>query len=315
MTSKKADKCRSLFDLEDAMYYYSLNEYLKSTFGEKVYKISLSGGMTCPNRDGTLSTKGCIFCSKGGSGEFSADKMFAITEQIEQAKLRIKAKTDCKRFIAYFQPFTNTYGDIAYLRKIFYEAIQNPDVAVLSIATRPDCLGKDVLSLIDELNRIKPVWIELGLQTIHKKTADYIRRCYELEVYDEAVKNLKEIGVTVVTHIILGLPFETKEMMLESVKYAGERSDGLKLQLLKDTDLLNDYKNGLFNTLSMEEYIDILCACIEILPKNVVLHRLTGDGDKNFLVAPQWSADKKRVLNSINKAFKERDIVQGSKYN
>ncbi|MCI2112815.1 MAG: TIGR01212 family radical SAM protein [Ruminococcus sp.] len=297
------------------MYYYSLNEYLKSTFGEKVYKISLSGGMTCPNRDGTLSTKGCIFCSKGGSGEFSADKMFAITEQIEQAKLRIKAKTDCKRFIAYFQPFTNTYGDIAYLRKIFYEAIQNPDVAVLSIATRPDCLGKDVLSLIDELNRIKPVWIELGLQTIHKKTADYIRRCYELEVYDEAVKNLKEIGVTVVTHIILGLPFETKEMMLESVKYAGERSDGLKLQLLKDTDLLNDYKNGLFNTLSMEEYIDILCACIEILPKNVVLHRLTGDGDKNFLVAPQWSADKKRVLNSINKAFKERDIVQGSKYN
>lgn len=300
------------------MYYYSLNEYLKSTFGEKVYKISLSGGMTCPNRDGTLSTKGCIFCSKGGSGEFSADKMLAITEQIEQAKLSIKAKTDCKRFIAYFQPFTNTYGDIAYLRKIFYEAIQNPDAAVLSIATRPDCLGKDVLTLIDELNRIKPVWIELGLQTIHKKTADYIRRCYELEVYDEAVKNLKEIGVTVVTHIILGLPFETKEMMLESVKYAGERSDGLKLQLLhvlKDTDLLNDYKKGLFNTLSMEEYIDILCACIEILPKNVVIHRLTGDGDKNLLVAPQWSADKKRVLNSINKAFKERDIVQGSKYN
>ena len=300
------------------MYYYSLNEYLKSTFGEKVYKISLSGGMTCPNRDGTLSTKGCIFCSKGGSGEFSADKMLTVTEQIEQAKQRIKAKTDCKRFIAYFQPFTNTYGDIAYLRKIFYEAIQNPDVAVLSIATRPDCLGKDVLTLIDELNIIKPVWIELGLQTIHKKTADYIRRCYELEVYDEAVKNLKEIGVTVVTHIILGLPFETKEMMLESVKYAGERSDGLKLQLLhvlKDTDLLNDYKKGLFNTLSMEEYIDILCACIEILPKNVVVHRLTGDGDKNLLVAPQWSADKKRVLNSINKAFKERDIVQGSKYN
>lgn len=300
------------------MYYYSLNKYLKSTFGEKVYKISLSCGMTCPNRDGTLSTKGCIFCSKGGSGEFSADKMLTVTEQIEQAKLRIKAKTDCKRFIAYFQPFTNTYGDIAYLRKIFYEAIQNPDVAVLSIATRPDCLGKDVLSLIDELNIIKPVWIELGLQTIHKKTADYIRRCYELEVYDEAVKNLKEIGVTVVTHIILGLPLETKEMMLESVKYAGERSDGLKLQLLhvlKDTDLLNDYKKGLFNTLSMEEYIDILCACIEILPKNVVVHRLTGDGDKNLLVAPQWSADKKRVLNSINKAFKERDIVQGSKYN
>lgn len=299
------------------MYYYSLNEYLKNTFGEKVYKISLNGGMTCPNRDGTLSDKGCIFCSKGGSGEFSADKLLTVTEQIEQAKLRIKAKTDCKRFIVYFQPFTNTYADISYLRKIYYEAIENPDIAVLSIATRPDCLGKDVLELIDELNRIKPVWIELGLQTIHKKTADYIRRCYELEVYEEAVKNLKEIGVTVVTHIILGLPFETKEMMLESVKYAGERSDGIKLQLLhvlKDTDLLNDYNRGLFKTLSMDEYIDILCDSIEILPKNVVIHRLTGDGDKKLLVAPLWSADKKRVLNSINKTFRERNIVQGSKY-
>lgn len=300
------------------MRYYSLNEYLKSTFGEKIYKISLNGGMTCPNRDGTLSTKGCIFCSKGGSGEFSADKLLSVTEQIEQAKLRIKAKTDCKRFIAYFQPFTNTYADISYLRRIFYEAIENPDIAVLSIATRPDCLGEDILLLLYELNRVKPVWIELGLQSIHKKTADYIRRCYELEVYNEAVKNLKEIGVTVVTHIILGLPFETKGMMLESVKYAGERSDGIKLQLLhvlKDTDLLNDYSKGLFKTLSMDEYIDLLCDCIEILPKDTVVHRLTGDGDKKLLVAPLWSGDKKRVLNSISKAFRERNIVQGSKYN
>lgn len=300
------------------MRYYSLNEYLKSTFGEKIYKISLNGGMTCPNRDGTLSTKGCIFCSKGGSGEFSADKLLSVTEQIEQAKLRIKAKTDCKRFIAYFQPFTNTYADISYLRRIFYEAIENPDIAVLSIATRPDCLGEDILLLLYELNRIKPVWIELGLQSIHKKTADYIRRCYELEVYNEAVKNLKEIGVTVVTHIILGLPFETKGMMLESVKYAGERSNGIKLQLLhvlKDTDLLNDYSKGLFKTLSMDEYIDLLCDCIEILPKDTVVHRLTGDGDKKLLVAPLWSGDKKRVLNSISKAFRERNIVQGSKYN
>lgn len=299
------------------MYYYSLNEYLRKTFGEKVYKISLNGGMTCPNRDGTLSTKGCIFCSKGGSGEFSADKLLSATEQIEQAKQRIKAKTDCKRFIAYFQPFTNTYADISYLRKIFYEAIDNPEISVLSIATRPDCLGKDVLQLLDELNRIKPVWVELGLQTIHKETSEYIRRCYELEVFDEAVKNLKEINVTVVTHIILGLPFETKEMMLESVKYAGERSDGIKIQLLhvlKETDLLKDYNDGFFQTLSMEEYIEILCDCIEILPKNVVVHRLTGDGDKKLLVAPLWSADKKRVLNSINKAFRERNIVQGSKY-
>ena len=299
------------------MYYYSLNEYLKSTFGEKVYKISLNGGMTCPNRDGTLSTKGCIFCSKGGSGEFSADKLLSVTEQIEQAKQRIKAKTDCKRFIAYFQPFTNTYAEVSYLRKIFYEAIDNPEISVLSIATRPDCLGKDVLQLLDELNKIKPVWVELGLQTIHKETSEYIRRCYELEVFDEAVTNLKEIGVSVVTHIILGLPFETKEMMLESIKYAGERSDGIKIQLLhvlKDTDLLKDYNDGFFKTLSMEEYIGILCDCIEILPKNVVVHRLTGDGDKKLLVAPLWSADKKRVLNSINKAFRERNIVQGSKY-
>lgn len=299
------------------MYYYSLNEYLKTTFGEKVYKISLNGGMTCPNRDGTLSSKGCIFCSKGGSGEFSADKLLSVTEQIEQAKQRIKTKTDCKRFIAYFQPFTNTYADVSYLHKIFYEAIENPDIAVLSIATRPDCLGKDVLLLIDELNKIKPVWVELGLQTIHKKTSDYIRRCYELEVYNDAVNALKKIDVTVITHIILGLPFETKEMMLESVKYAGERSNGIKLQLLhvlKDTDLLTDYNSGLFKTMSMEEYIDILCDCIEILPKDVVIHRLTGDGDKKLLVSPLWSADKKRVLNSINKAFKERNIEQGSNY-
>ena len=299
------------------MYYYSLNEYLKNTFGEKVYKISLNGGMTCPNRDGTLNNQGCIFCSKGGSGEFSADKLLSVSEQIEQAKQRIKAKTDCKLFVAYFQPFTNTYAEIPYLRKIFYEAMNNPDIAVLSIATRPDCLGQDVLNLLYELHKIKPVWVELGLQTIHKKSADYIRRCYELEVYDKAVKDLKEIGVSVITHIILGLPFETKKMMIESVKYAGERSDGIKLQLLhvlKDTDLLKDFNEGLFKTLSMEEYIDILCDCIEVLPKDTVVHRLTGDGDKKLLVSPLWSGDKKRVLNSINKTLRERNIVQGSKY-
>lgn len=299
------------------MYYYSLNEYLKNTFGEKVYKISLNGGMTCPNRDGTLGTKGCIFCSRGGSGEFSADSLLSVTQQIEQAKLKIKAKTDCKRFIAYFQPFTNTYADVKYLQKIFYEAIDNPEIVVLSIATRPDCLSDEILRLLNELNRIKPVWVELGLQTIHKSTSDYIRRCYELDVYDNVVKNLKEIGVDVITHIILGLPFETKQMMLESVKYAGERSSGIKLQLLhvlKNTDLIDDYNKGLFKTLSMEEYIDILCDCVEILPADTVIHRLTGDGDKKLLVAPLWSADKKRVLNSINRAFRERNIVQGNRY-
>ncbi len=298
------------------MHYYSLNEYLKSKFGEKVYKISLDGGMTCPNRDGTLSSKGCIFCSKGGSGEFSADRKLSVTEQIEQAKQRIKAKTDCTKFIAYFQPFTNTYASVDYLRKMFYEAIENHEVVVLSIATRPDCLGDDVLQLLNELNTIKPVWVELGLQTIHKSTSDYIRRCYELDVYDTAVKNLHSIGVDVITHIILGLPDETKEMMLQSVKYAGERSEGIKLQLLhvlKNTDLLTDFENNKFKTLEMDEYIDILCDCIEILPKDVVVHRITGDGDKKLLVSPLWSADKKRVLNSINKIFRERDITQGSK--
>ncbi len=298
------------------MYYYSLNEYLKNKFGEKVYKISIDGGMTCPNRDGTLSNKGCIFCSKGGSGEFSADRNLSITQQIEQAKLKIKAKTDCTKFIAYFQPFTNTYASIEYLKKIFYEAIENPEIIILSIATRPDCLSNEVLHLLSTLNKIKPVWIELGLQTIHKSTSDYIRRCYELDVYDEAVKNLHAIGVEVVTHIILGLPYETKEMMIESIKYVGERSDGVKLQLLhvlKNTDLLIDFEECKFRTLEMNEYIDILCDSIEILPRDVVVHRLTGDGDKKLLVSPQWSADKKKVLNSINKIFRERNITQGSK--
>ena len=272
--------------------------------------------MTCPNRDGTLSNKGCIFCSKGGSGEFSADRNLSITQQIEQAKLKIKAKTDCTKFIAYFQPFTNTYASIEYLKKIFYEAIENPEIIILSIATRPDCLSNEVLHLLSTLNKIKPVWIELGLQTIHKSTSDYIRRCYELDVYDEAVKNLHAIGVEVVTHIILGLPYETKEMMIESIKYVGERSDGVKLQLLhvlKNTDLLIDFEECKFRTLEMNEYIDILCDSIEILPRDVVVHRLTGDGDKKLLVSPQWSADKKKVLNSINKIFRERNITQGSK--
>lgn len=299
------------------MYYYSLNEYLKKTFGEKVYKISLNGGMTCPNRDGTLSNKGCIFCSKGGSGEFSADKFLSVSEQIHQAKQRIMSKTDCKKFIAYFQPFTNTYADIDYLNKIYYEAIASDEIVALSIATRPDCISDEVIELLDEINKIKPVWIELGLQTIHKSSSDYIRRFYDLNVYDDAVTRLKSVGVNIITHIILGLPFESKEMMLESVRYAGERSNGIKLQLLhilKDTDLLEDYKKGLFETLSLEEYIDILCDSVEHLPENVVIHRLTGDGDKKILVAPMWSADKKRVLNTINNTFRERNIIQGRKY-
>lgn len=299
------------------MYYYSLNNYLKSTFGEKVYKISLSGGMTCPNRDGKIDTRGCIFCSRGGSGEFSTDSCLPVSQQIEQAKQRIRAKSDCKKFIAYFQPFTNTYADVDYLRKLYYEAVMPDEIVALSIATRPDCLSDEVISLLDEINRFKPVWIELGLQTIHKRTAEYIRRGYELGVYDEAVLKLKSIGVNIITHIIIGLPYETKQDILQSVKYAGERSNGIKLQLLhvlKDTDLLTDYNNGVFKTLTLEEYVDVLCDCIEILPPDVVIHRLTGDGDKKLLISPMWSADKKRVLNTINKIFRERDVTQGRLY-
>ena len=298
------------------MYYYSLNEYLKNTFGEKVYKISLNGGMTCPNRDGKIDTRGCIFCSRGGSGEFSADCMLSVTKQIEQAKKRIKAKTDCKKFIAYFQPFTNTYASVDYLKKIFYEAINNDEIVALSIATRPDCLPDDVISLLDELNKIKPVWVELGLQSIHKQTAEYIRRGYSLDVYDAAVEKLRKININIITHIIIGLPNEDDEMILQSVKYAGERSNGVKLQLLhvlKNTDLCDEYEADKFETLSLEEYCEILGKCIEVLPENVVIHRLTGDGDKKILVAPMWSADKKRVLNTINKYLKDNNITQGNK--
>ena len=297
------------------MYYYSLNEYLQKTFGEKVYKISLNGGMTCPNRDGALGSRGCIFCSEGGSGEFAACGMLPVKEQIEQAKRRIAQKSDCRRFIAYFQPFTNTYAPVDYLRGIFEEAIKPDEIVALSIATRPDCLGEDVLGLLCELNSIKPVWVELGLQTVHESSAEYIRRGYPLRVYDEAARRLREMGINVITHIILGLPNESREMMLQSVRYAGERSDGIKLQLLhvlKGTDLLNDYRRGSFETLSLDEYADLLCDCIEALPPNVVIHRLTGDGDKKLLVAPMWSADKKRVLNTIQKALRDRDVTQGS---
>lgn len=308
--------CRSL-SLVINMYYYSLNEYLKKTFGEKVYKLSLDGGMTCPNRDGTLDSRGCIFCSSGGSGEFAAGRGSSVSEQIAQAKHRICQKTSCKKFIAYFQPFTNTYAGAAYLRNLFTEAIAPDEIVALSVATRPDCLGSEVLALLSELNCRKPVWVELGLQTIHAETANYIRRGYDLPVYDDAVRHLKAIGVQVITHVILGLPGETREMMLQTVRYAGERSDGVKLQLLhvlRGTDLYADYKQGKFDTLSMEEYIDLVCESLKILPPEVVIHRLTGDGDKRLLAAPMWSADKKRVINALHKALCDRNIFQGSEY-
>lgn len=289
------------------MKYYSLNHYLRDTFGDKVYKISLNAGFTCPNRDGTIDTRGCIFCSKGGSGDFAESSVLSIAEQIDKGKERIAKKIKSGKYIAYFQAFTNTYAPIEILKEKYTQAVNHPDIVALSIATRPDCLGEDVMHLLDEINRIKPVFVELGLQTIHKKSADYIRRGYELDVYDDAVKRLKAININVVVHIILGLPNESKEDMMESVKYVcNSEINGIKLQLLhilKDTDLAKDYQAGKFRVLELEEYIDIIKSCVEIIPEHIVIHRLTGDGAKKDLIAPLWSADKKNVLNKINKAL------------
>lgn len=291
------------------MKYYSLNNYLRDTFGCKVYKLSLDGGFTCPNRDGTIDTRGCIFCSKGGSGDFAESRLLSITEQIEQGKKRVESKIKSGKYIAYFQAFTNTYAPVEILRKKFYEAINHKDIAALSIATRPDCLGDDILALLDELNKIKPVFVELGLQTIHEKSAAYIRRGYPLSVYDDAVKKLKAIGINIVVHVILGLPNESKADMLETVDYVCKSGiNGIKLQLLhilKNTDLADEYYRGNVKVLELDEYIDLVKACVAIIPKDIVIHRLTGDGAKKDLIAPLWSADKKNVLNNINKALQE----------
>ena len=274
------------------MRYNSLNSYLKEKFGCKIYKLALSGGLSCPNRDGTISTGGCIFCSNGGSGDFAADKMLSITEQIESAKNRVSAKIKNGKYIAYFQSFTNTYGDIDYLRSIFTEAINHPDIVALSIGTRPDCLPDEVLNLLGELNKFKPVWVELGLQTIHENTAKYINRGYTLDVFNTAVNNLNKINVDVIVHLIIGLPFESKEDILESVKYVSSMNK--------------------FEVLSMEEYVDIVAECLRYIPKSIVIHRLTGDGPKSILVAPLWSGNKKAVLNYMNKRFNELNVIQGS---
>lgn len=285
----------------------TVNRYCRETFGEKLYKISLNGGFTCPNRDGSIGKGGCIFCSAGGSGDFAPGAELPIEEQIELAKTKVAGKFHGERFIAYFQAFTNTYAPVERLKELFEPVIVRDDIAVLSIATRPDCLGDGVLALLDELNRIKPVWVELGLQTVHPKTAKYIRRGYELEVYDGAVKKLKALGIHVITHIILGLPGESVEDMLETLRHAVDTgSGGIKLQLLhvlEGTDLASDYKAGKFKALSLEEYVEILRRCAELIPEDTVVHRLTGDGPKKSLIAPLWSADKKTVINRVNRAL------------
>ncbi len=283
-----------------------VNDHLKSTYGCKVYKLSLQAKVTCPVRDGKIDTRGCIFCSEGGSGDFAADRDKPIPEQIAEAKKRVSAKAgkDAK-YIAYFQSFTNTYGPAEYLEGIFRQAMEPEDVVILSVGTRPDSISEEMYEVLDRLNRIKPVWVELGLQTIHEKSAEYIRRGYTLDVFDECVKRLRETGITVIVHVILGLPGESKEDMIETVKYVcASGVQGIKLQLLhvlKDTDLYEDYKAGKVPVMEMEEYLDLLRELIPLIPDDVIVHRLTGDGPKKLLVAPLWTADKKRVLNELKK--------------
>ena len=282
--------------------YKTLNEHYKEKFGCKVYKLSIDAGFTCPNRDGTVGVGGCIFCGGDGGGEFAACGS-SVTEQLERAKTRVEAKNKGGKYIAYFQSFTNTYAPVDRLRALYLEAIEKDEILGLAIGTRPDCLGADVVALLAEVNRLKPVWVELGLQTIHEESARYIRRGYENAVYYGAVKRLKAAGVEVVTHIILGLPGETREMMVQTTQKVVEAgTDGVKfhlLHVLRGTDLEKEYLAGKFQCLSLEEYAETLKACLAVLPPHIVVHRITGDGAKRNLIAPLWSADKKRVLNYL----------------
>lgn len=296
-------------------HYYSLNEYCRKTFGDKVYRLSLNAGCTCPNRDGSLSFGGCAFCSEGGSGDFAASYDVSVKAQIREAKKRIWQKTDCNKFIAYFQAYTNTYGPIHHLRQVFTEAIEEPEIVALSIGTRSDCLSDEVLDLLAELSQRKPVWVELGLQTIHNNTLARMNTHTTVEQFDSAVMALHNRGIQVITHVILGLPGETREMMLDTISHVASLPvAGIKLQLLhvlKNTKLAEMYAKEPFEIFTLEDYCNFVIDCIELLPPNMVIHRLTGDGPRALLVAPLWSTDKKRVLNTIQKRFVERDTYQG----
>lgn len=295
------------------MYWNSLNDRLREQYGTKVYKLALSSGCSCPNRDGTLGNRGCIFCDGAGAFAAAGD----ISTQLTEAKSRVasKAGTEAK-YIAYFQSFTNTYGSVDRLRELYLAAIDPEDVAAISIATRPDCLGPEVLAMLEELQARKPVWVELGLQTIHPETAALIRRGYDLPVYEEAVEKLRSRNMTVITHQILGLPGETANMMAETARYIGQSgANGVKfhlLHVLRGTDLAADWEAGKFQTMSLEAYINVLEECVRQIPREMVIHRLTGDGAKKDLLAPLWSGDKKRVLNAIHKAFLQDNVEQGS---
>ena len=291
------------------MHYRTLNDHYREKFGCKVYKLSLDGGFTCPNRDGTVGSGGCIFCSAHGSGEFAEGSCQSVAAQLERAKKRVQAKNKGGKYIAYFQSFTGTYGPIDRLEKLYLAAMEPEDIVGLAIGTRPDCLCDDVVSLLQRLNRIKPISVELGLQTVHPATVQYIRRGYANEVYFDSVRRLKKAGLEVVTHIIIGLPGEDAAMVAETTRQAVKAgTDGVKfhlLHVLRGTDLQKDYESGRFRCLSLPEYAEILKQCLSILPPHIVVHRITGDGAKRDLIAPQWSADKKRVLNYLNRFLSE----------
>lgn len=299
--------------------YHSLDYMLRERFGEKVYKVTLNGGMSCPNRDGKLGTRGCIFCSAGGSGDFAADSSLSITKQIDRQISILSAKRPIHKYIAYFQAFTNTYAPVEYLEKIFIEALAHPGIAALSIGTRPDCLGKDVVTLLSRLNRQKPVWVELGLQTIHEKTAAYIRRGYPLSCFEDAVRRLRSEDIEVIVHTILGLPGESTQDILNTMKYLNHQDiQGIKLQLLhvlRGTDLASDYEKGLFRTYERDEYISLVISCLEHLRPDMVIHRITGDGPKDLLIAPLWASRKREVLNLLHHQMKENHNYQGRQTN
>lgn len=299
-------------------FYHSLNEYYQKVFGRKAYKLSLNAGLSCPNRDGSIGFGGCIFCSEGGSGEFASQHSASISHQITEAIETVSSKYSGDCFVAYFQAFTNTYGSIDYLRSVFTQAVTDPRVSGISIATRPDCLEPEKIALLVELARIKPLWIELGLQTSNEATAVYIRRGYENRIFQDAVERLHLAGIQVIAHMIIGLPGESHSDYMATARYiASLKIGGIKLQLLhvlQGTELAKEYQKGTFETLSQGEYVTTIVDLIESLPPEMVVHRITGDGPKSLLLAPLWSGNKKSVLNSINKEFISRNTFQGKEY-
>lgn len=298
--------------------YYSANQYYRELFGEKAYKLSLDAGMTCPNRDGTLDTRGCIFCSAGGSGDFAQGAAGSVAEQLDGAIARIAPKYSGGKYIAYFQAFTGTYAPLQRLREIFMPVAEDARITGISIATRPDCLEDCKIEFLKELAKRKPVWVELGLQTVNEKTAKYIRRGYELPVFEDTLSRLKRAGIPVTVHIIVGLPGENRDDYIKCAEYLADRQvEGVKIQLLHvlhGTDLAADYEAGLFSTMERDDYIRTVVDMLELLPPDTVIHRLTGDGPRKMLIAPQWSTDKKNILNLIHREFRTRSTYQGRKY-